>query len=108
MRTLLLADDSITVQRVIALTFAEEPISVVTVADGRQAMEKLVAQPPDIVLAGTTLPHVSGYELARFMRSKPELRNVPVLLLSGAFESVDSAQLKSSGANGVLEKPVEP
>jgi CheY-like chemotaxis protein len=108
MRTLLLADDSITVQRVIALTFAEEPISVVTVADGRQAMEKMVAQPPDIVLAGTTLPHVSGYELARFMRSTPELRHVPVLLLSGAFESVDNAQLTSSGANGVLEKPVEP
>lgn len=108
MRILLLADDSITVQRVIALTFAEEAISVVTVADGRQAMEKLAAQKPDIVLAGTTLPHVSGYELARYIRSQPALRNVPVLLLSGAFETVDNAQLKASGANGVLEKPVEP
>lgn len=108
MRTLLLADDSITVQRVIALTFAEEPISVVTVADGRQAMEKLAAQRPDIVLAGTTLPHVSGYDLARFMRSRPELQHVPVLLLSGAFESVDTEKLRASGANGVLEKPVEP
>ncbi|MFM8535213.1 MAG: response regulator, partial [Acidimicrobiia bacterium] len=105
MRTLLLADDSITVQRVIALTFAEEPINVVTVGDGRQAMERLAAEKPDIVLAGTTLPHVSGYELARFMRSRPELQQVPVLLLSGAFESVDAAKLTSSGANGVLEKP---
>ena len=60
------------------------------------------------MLAGTTLPQVNGYELARFMRSKAELRNVPVLLLSGAFETVDEAQLKSSGANGVIEKPVEP
>jgi CheY-like chemotaxis protein len=108
MRTLLLADDSITVQRVIALTFAEEPISVVTVGDGRQAMERLAVEKPDIVLAGTTLPHVSGYELARFMRSRPELQHVPVLLLSGAFESVDTEKLKASGANGVLEKPVEP
>lgn len=108
MRTLLLADDSITVQRVIALTFAEEPISVVTVADGRQAMERLAVDKPDIVLAGTTLPHVSGYELARFIRSRPELRQVPVLLLSGAFETVDNARLEASGANGVLEKPVEP
>lgn len=108
MRTLLLADDSVTVQRVIALTFAEEPIRVVTVADGQQAMEKIAAQRPDIVLAGTTLPQVSGYDLARFMRSKAELRAVPVLLLSGAFETVDPARLTSSGANGVLEKPVEP
>ena len=58
MRTLLLADDSITVQRVIALTFASEPIRIVAVADGQQAMEKLVAERPDIVLAGSTLPFV--------------------------------------------------
>jgi CheY-like chemotaxis protein len=108
MRTLLLADDSITVQRVIALTFAEEPVNVVTVSDGRQAMELLAAQKPDIVLAGTNLPHVSGYELARFIRSKPDLKGIPILLLSGAFETVDNARLMSSGANGVLEKPVEP
>lgn len=108
MRTLLLADDSVTVQRVIALTFADEPISVVTCADGRQAMERMTAQRPDIVLAGTTLPQVSGYDLARFMRSTPELRDVPVLLLTGAFETVDEARLESSGANGVIEKPVEP
>ena len=108
MRTLLLADDNVTVQRVIALTFAHEPVRVVTASDGHQAMDRVVLDRPDIVLAGTTLPQVNGYELARFVRSKAELKNVPVLLLSGAFETVDEAQLKSSGAAGVIEKPVEP
>src|SRR5689334_4639301 len=108
MRTLLLADENVTVQRVIALTFAQQNIRVVSVADGQQAMEKMAAQKPDIVLAGTALPKVTGYDLARFMRSKPELRDVPVLLLTGAFETVDAARLSDSGANGVLEKPVEP
>jgi CheY-like chemotaxis protein len=108
MRTLLLADDSVTVQRVIALTFADEQIRVITCGDGQQAMERMAAQRPDILLAGTQLPGVSGYDLARFMRSKPELQHVPVLLLSGAFETVDEARLKASGANGVIEKPVEP
>ena len=108
MRTLLLADDNVTVQRVIALTFAHEPVRVVTASDGHQAMDRVLVDRPDIVLVGTTLPQVNGYELARFVKSKPESRNVPVLLLSGAFETVDEAQLKSSGANGVIEKPVEP
>jgi CheY-like chemotaxis protein len=108
MRTLLLADDNVTVQRVIALTFAQEPVRVVTASDGHQAMDRVIMDRPDIVLAGTTLPQVNGYELARFVKSKPESRNVPVLLLSGAFETIDEAQLKSSGANGVIEKPVEP
>ena len=68
----------------------------------------IALQQPDIVLAGTTLPQVSGYDLARFMRGKAELRGVPVLLLTGAFETIDEARLASSGANGVIEKPVEP
>src|SRR5687768_11548033 len=108
MRTLLLADDNVTVQRVIALTFAHEPVRVVTASDGHQAMDRVLVDRPDIILVGTTLPQVNGYELARFVKSKPESRNVPVLLLSGAFETIDEALLKSSGANGVIEKPVEP
>lgn len=108
MRTLLLADDSITVQRVIALTFADEQIQVVACGNGQQAIERMAAQRPDIVLAGTSLPQVSGYDLARFMRGNADLKDVPVLLLSGAFETVDDARLAASGANGVIEKPVEP
>ena len=109
MPTLLMADESVTVQRVIALTFAEEPsFQVVAVSDGRQAIERIAAQPPDIVLAGTTLPHVNGYDLAKVIRNRPGMQQTPVLLLMGAFESVDDAQLQGSGANGILEKPVEP
>jgi CheY-like chemotaxis protein len=108
MRTLILADDNITVQRVIALTFANEPIQVVACSDGQQAIDRMAAQPPDIVLAATSLPTVNGYDLARFIRNQPELRHVPVLLLSGAFENVDEARVVSSGASGVIEKPVEP
>jgi CheY-like chemotaxis protein len=108
MRTLLLADDNITVQRVIALTFAAEDIQVVSCNDGQQAMERMAAQPPDIVLAGTSLPTMNGYDLARFIRNQPELASIPVLLLSGAFENIDEARVVSSGASGVIEKPVEP
>ena len=108
MRTLLLADESTTVQRVIVLTFAQEPVRVVTASDGHQAMDRVVVERPDIVLVGTTLPHVNGYDLSRFVRSKAESKDVPVLLLSGAFESINEAELLSSGANGVIEKPVEP
>lgn len=108
MRTLLLADDSVTTQRVIALMFADEPFRVVTVSDGQQAMDTMAVMRPDIVLASNTLPRTNGYELAEYIRSVDTLRDVPVLLLSGAFESVDEARLTSSGARGILEKPLEP
>ncbi len=51
-----------------------QTIQVVTVADGQQAIEKMAALRPDIVLAGTTLPQVSGYDLAKFVRGKAELQ----------------------------------
>ncbi len=108
MRTLLLADDSVTTQRVITLTFADESFRVVTVSDGQQALDAMAAMRPDIVLASTTLPRITGYDLAQQMQGIPALQQVPVLLLSGAFESVDAARLKVSGARGVIEKPVEP
>ncbi|MEO8682544.1 MAG: response regulator, partial [Vicinamibacterales bacterium] len=108
MRTLLLADDSVTIQRVIALTFANEEFRVITVSDGQQAIDRIAAQPPDIVLAGTTMPNLNGYDVSRYVRNQPGLKNVPVLLLTGAFESVDEARLKASGASGTIEKPFEP
>ncbi len=64
MLTLLLADDSVTTQRVIALTFAEESFRVVTASDGQQALDAMAGPPPDIVLASTVLPRISGYDLA--------------------------------------------
>ncbi|MDP2319185.1 MAG: response regulator [Acidobacteriota bacterium] len=108
MRTLLLADDSITTQRVVALTFADEAFRVVTVSDGQQALDAMAAGRPDIVLAGTTLPRTNGYELSERMRGSETLRDIPVLLLSGAFETVDAAKLATCGARGVIEKPLEP
>lgn len=108
MHTLLLADDSITTQRVVALTFADEAFRVVTVSDGQQALDAMAAMRPDIVLAGTTLARTNGYELSERMRGSEALRDIPVLLLSGAFETVDAAKLATCGARGVIEKPLEP
>jgi CheY-like chemotaxis protein len=108
MHTLLLADDSVTTQRVVALTFAEEAFRVITVSDGQQALDAMAAMRPDIVLASTSLPRTDGYDLSAHMRGTEALRQVPVLLLSGAFESVDAARLEASGARGIIEKPLEP
>ena len=84
--TLLLADDSVTIQRVIELTFADEDIKVVAVSDGDQAIEKLAASPPDIVLADIGMPGKNGYEVAQYIRQTPKLAHIPVVLLTGDDE----------------------
>jgi CheY-like chemotaxis protein len=105
---LLLADDSVTIQRVIELTFADEDIAVIAVSDGDQAIERLKAAPPDIVLADIGMPGKNGYEVAQYIRQTPNLSHIPVMLLTGAFEPVDQARAAEAGCDGVLAKPFEP
>jgi CheY-like chemotaxis protein len=107
-KTLLLADDSVTIQRVIELTFAHEDVRVVSVSDGRRAVQWLEGEWPDIVLADVDVPDVDGYELASYVKSSPRLRHVPVLLLAGAFEPVDQDRVEALHCDGVLVKPFEP
>jgi len=105
---LLLADDSVTIQRVIELTFADEDIQVIAVGDGRQAIERIEADRPDIVLADVGMPERDGYEVAAFVKNTAHLAHIPVLLLTGAFEPVDEQRASAAGCDGVLAKPFEP
>jgi len=106
-RKLLLADDSVTIQRVVELTFSGEDIEVVTVSDGEQAIARISSDPPDIVLADIAMPKKNGYEVAAFVKDNPALAHVPVLLLAGAFEPVDEERAKRVKCDGVLVKPFE-
>ena len=105
---LLLADDSVTIQRVVELTFADENIDVVTVSDGASAIEAITRETPDIVLADASMPKKDGYEVASFVKGDPARAHVPVLLLTGAFEPVDESRADTIGCDGVLVKPFEP
>ena len=99
---LLLADDSVTIQRVIELTFADEDVQVVAVGNGQAAIESVQRDRPDIVLADVGMPERNGYEVAAFIKGNPALAHIPVVLLTGAFEPVDEARARSVGCDGVL------
>ncbi len=102
-RKLLLADDSITIQKVVNLTFADEGIEVVTVGDGSAAVEAFAADRPDIVLADVHMPGLNGYEVCeRIRNADPEL---PVILLVGSFEVFDENEARRVGATLHMTKP---
>jgi CheY-like chemotaxis protein len=105
---LLLADDSVTIQRVVELTFSGEDVQVVTVGDGEQAIARIPIELPDIVLADIGMPKRSGYDVAAFVKGRADLSHIPVLLLAGAFEPVDESRAQQVHCDGVLVKPFEP
>src|SRR5215813_6437205 len=107
-KKILLADDSITIQKVIELTFSDEDFDVVTVGNGRLAIEKVQDVRPDVVLCDIIMPEKDGYEVCDFIKKSPALSHIPVLLLTGAFEPFDQERAARVKCDGFLAKPFEP
>jgi len=107
-KKILLADDSITIQKVIELTFSDEDFDVVTVGNGRLALERLPEVRPDIVLCDIIMPEKDGYEVCEQIKSNPATAHIPVLLLTGAFEPFDQERAARARYDGSLAKPFEP
>jgi CheY-like chemotaxis protein len=106
-RKLLLADDSITIQKVVDLTFADEGVTVLCVNNGREAIEQLSDFAPDVVLADVLMPEINGYELCEYIKNKNEFKHIPVMLLVGSFEPFDEEEARRVGANDTLTKPFQ-
>lgn len=106
-KQILLADDSITIQKVIALTFAGEDYKITAVDNGVDALAKARELRPDIILADVVMPQKNGYEVSAEIKNDPELKNIPVLLLAGTFEPFDEDEAKRVGADGFIIKPFE-
>jgi CheY-like chemotaxis protein len=104
---ILLADDSITIQKVVNLTFSDEGIHVVTVGNGELALKKLGEDTFDLVLADIFMPGRNGYEVCEHVKTSPQTADVPVILLVGAFEPFDKSEAARVRADGHLTKPFE-
>ena len=104
-RRLLLADDSVTIRKVVELTFAEEGIEVISAGDGDMAMQKFVEHTPDIVLVDVEMPGSSGYQICEMIKADESTQHIPVLLLVGSFEPFDQDAAERARANGFLTKP---
>ena len=106
-RKLLLADDSVTIQKVVNLTFADEGIEVVTTGDGNTAMEKFREIKPDLVMADVNMPGLNGYQICEQIKLDETTKQTPVILLVGSFEPFDEEKARAVGADDYLTKPFQ-
>ncbi len=104
---LLLADDSITIQKVVELILAEEDFEIKSASNGEDALAAIDSFGPDIVLADIEMPKINGYQLCEKMKQNPGTSGIPVILLAGAFEPIDEGLLRTVGADDFIIKPFE-
>ncbi len=104
---LLVADDSITIQKVVSITFAGEDFRITGVDNGDDALARARELKPDIILADVVMPRKNGYEVCEAIKADPALRRIPVLLLAGTFEAFDEARARAVHADAHIAKPFE-
>lgn len=103
----LVADDSITIQKVIGIIFGGDEYSLTVVDNGKAAVDKAREINPDILLIDALMPGMTGYEVAEAVRSIPSLAAKPILILTGSFEPFDEEKAKKCGADDYIAKPFE-
>src|SRR5688572_7738748 len=102
---ILCADDSVTMQKVVAITFAHTDYQVTSARSADEALALARQSRPDLVLADAVMPGKTGYDLCQLVKSDPALRSVPVVILCGNSAAFDEARGKQVGADAAMIKP---
>src|SRR5215471_16390249 len=107
-RTILIADDSPTIRRLVTQIFADANFRIVEVNNGDAAIKSFEEVRPSVVLADIYMPGRNGYQVCEYVRNHPQLGQTPVILLVGAFDAFDDEAAKRAGATASITKPFQP
>jgi len=102
---ILVADDSLTIQKIVVMAFANEDAVVEGISNGQEAFEKITDLKPDIVLADIDMPGLNGFQLSQKIKNNPDLAHIKVLLLASDFEDFDEVRFKRCQAENHISKP---
>ncbi len=106
-KRILLADDSLTIQKVVELTFSDGEYDLVCVPNGQRALDKVAESAPDLILADVVMPEKNGYEVCEAIKANPATARIPVVLLSGTFEPFDRDRAERLGCDAIVSKPFD-
>jgi putative two-component system response regulator len=104
---ILVVDDDAANRELLQESLVAEGLEVVTAPDGRSSLEEFARVKPDLVLLDVNMPFLDGFEVCRRLKSNPETRLTPVVLVTGLTGREDRVRGIKSGADGFLSKPVD-
>lgn len=107
-KTILAVDDERSIVRLVQVNLERQGYNVVTAFDGKQPLEKIAANPPDMVICDVMMPYMDGFEVLRQLRMDPATRDLPVIMLTAKAMDNDVFQGYKYGATCYLTKPFSP
>ena len=107
-KLILVVDDEPDLLELVRLTLSQEGFRVETAMDGADALAKVTALRPDLLVLDLMLPDLSGTEVCRQIRSTPETARLPVIMLTARSEEIDRIVGFELGADDYVTKPFSP
>lgn len=104
----LVADDEEYIQHILNFSFGAEGYEVVTAADGEEALDKARKERPDVIVLDIMMPKMDGYEACKKLKSDPQTKAIPVILLTAKGRDVDRKLGSEAGADDYVVKPFSP
>jgi len=104
----LVVDDSITLRKVVKAILSHNGFECLAATDGQEALDLLDQAMVDLVLLDFVMPRMNGYQFCRELRSRPAIRDLPVVLMSAKAERIRDQFLRQTGAVDAITKPFDP
>jgi len=104
----LVADDESHILHVVSMKLRNAGYQVVTAMDGEEALELCNNEKLDLIITDYQMPYLTGLELCRQLRRRPQTRDIPTIMLTARGFDIEAAQMKEAGIAVVLEKPFSP
>ena len=108
MTTILVADDDPDILELVNYKLSQSGYAVIAVSDGRQAIEQARKHHPDLMILDVTMPFHSGIEVTLEMRTDPDLKSTPIILLTAKSMEQDTERGFAAGATDYMTKPFSP
>src|SRR5688572_21918441 len=108
MERVLIVDDDPDIQRLVSYNLTQAGFEVVTASTGRNALEAVQKQPPDLIILDLMLPDVDGMEVCRTLRQRESSRRIPIIMLTARGDEIDRVIGFELGADDYVMKPFSP
>lgn len=107
-KTVLTVDDSASIRQMVSFTLKSAGYEVVEAVDGMDGLEKAKSRTVNLILSDQNMPRMDGLTLIKNLRSMPQYKTTPILMLTTESSDAMKAQGRSAGATGWLVKPFDP
>ena len=108
MKKILIVDDKLEVVELVKATLEGEDYQTISASDGREALEKIGKEKPDLVLLDVVMPKMNGLEVLAKVKKDPQTKDVPIIMLTAKGQQLDKDRGRRLGAEDYIVKPFSP